>query len=329
MRVAINGFGRIGRCMFRAAADRDDIDIVAINDLADPDDLHYLLKYDSVHGSYDRGSLEDGALVFDDTSIPLYQEQDPSQLPWDAHGVDVALESTGVFRKRSGAAQHLDAGAEHVLISAPATSDDVPQIVYGVNHETYSGERVVSNASCTTNCLAPMAKVLHDRFGINTGLLTTVHAYTGSQKLIDGPLGKRRRGRSAAENIVPTTTGAANAVTSVIPELDGRLDGMAMRVPTPNGSVADLVVDLAQDVSVSDVNSAFKDAATNEMDGVLRYAEDALVSRDIIGDPHSCIIDGPSTMQVENGLVKALGWYDNEYGFACRMLDTARYVHRN
>lgn len=329
MRVAINGFGRIGRCVFRAAADDDNIEITAINDLADPDDLRYLLQYDSVHGTHNDVALEDRSLVYNGNRIPLYQEEDPAQLPWDDHRVDVALESTGVFRDRNGASQHLDAGADHVLISAPAKSDDIPQIVYGVNHDTYNGEKVVSNASCTTNCLAPMAQVLHDRFGIRSGLLTTVHAYTGSQNLIDGPSRKRRRGRSAAENIVPTSTGAADAVTTVIPALEGKLDGMAMRVPTPNGSVADLVVDLEQDVSVSAVNSAFHDASNDGLDGVLAYVEDDLVSRDIIGDPHSCIVDGPSTMTVEDGLIKVLGWYDNEYGFACRMLDTAKHIHRS
>lgn len=325
MRVAVNGFGRIGRCVLRAAADEDDIEIVAINDLADPADLRYLLKYDSVHGR-SPVELDENELVFNGSRIPVYQEKSPEKLPWDEHDVDVAFEATGVFRTTAEASKHLEAGAKKALISAPAKSPDVPQLVYGVNHETYDGEKVVSNASCTTNCLAPMAHVLHTTYGIRSGLLTTVHAYTGSQHLIDAPASKRRRGRSAAENIVPTTTGAANAVTTVIPELDGKLDGMAIRVPTPNGSVSDLVVDLEDDVTAADVNAAFRDAADGRLNGVLEYAEDELVSRDIIGNPHSTIIDGPSTMSLDNGMVKVLGWYDNEYGFSNRMLDVARHI---
>jgi glyceraldehyde 3-phosphate dehydrogenase len=327
MRVAINGFGRIGRCVYRAAADDPDIDIVAINDLSSPEDLHYLLQYDSVHGTYGGVDLDDGVLVRNGDRTPLYQRESPADLPWEQYDVDVALECTGVFRTKDDAARHLDAGAAKTLISAPPKSGGVPQLVYGVNHATYDGERVVSNASCTTNSLAPLAQVLHERFGIRSGLLTTVHAYTGSQKLIDGPSSKRRRGRAAAENIVPTTTGAANAVTTVIPELEGRLDGMAMRVPTPNGSVSDLVVDLAEDVPVDQINAAFREAAANDLDGVLRYTDDELVSRDILGDPHSCIVDGQSTMRTGNGMVKVLGWYDNEAGFAHRMLDTATHIH--
>lgn len=328
MNIAINGFGRIGRCVFRAAQDRDDITIAAINDLSDIDDLRYLLAYDSVHGQQHGVETDGNALLIDDTRIPVYSQEQPEDIPWTSHDIDVALESTGVFRDLDGASGHLDAGADKALISAPAKSEDIPQLVYGVNHDVYDGEWIVSNASCTTNCVAPMVKVLQDRFGIASGTLTTVHAYTRSQELIDGPSGKRRRGRAAAENIVPTSTGAAQAVTEVIPELEGRLDGMAMRVPTPNGSVTDLVVDLEDNVSADTVNSAFQNTAANELDGVLGYTDEELVSRDIVGRPESCIIDGQSTMHVKDGLVKVLGWYDNEYGFAHRMLDTAQHMHR-
>lgn len=331
MRIGLNGCGRIGRCVLRAAAQDERHDIVAINDMAAAEDLQYLLQYDSVHGQLDEVHLDGDALVVDGERIPVYNRKSPAALPWDEHGVDLVFEATGAFRHEEDAAQHLDAGADQVLLSAPPKSGDIPQYVYGVNHDEYSGERIVSNASCTTNCLAPMAKVLHDRFGIRSGMLTTVHAYTGSQNLIDRPpqsRKKRRRARAAAENIVPTSTGAADAVTTVIPELEGRLDGMAMRVPTPNGSISDLVVDLDADVSVDDVNAAFREAANNGMAGVLDYTEDDLVSQDIIGNPHSTIVDGGATMQVESGLFKVLGWYDNEYGFACRMLDMAAYMER-
>lgn len=326
MKVAINGFGRIGRCVLRAAEDRDDIDIVAINDLAGPEDAAYLLQYDSVHGRRDDVSLDGNTLRIGDREIPVLSEEEPGDLPWDEHDVDIAFECTGVFRTRDEAAQHLNAGAEKVIVSAPPKGDKpVPQYVYGVNHGDYDGQDIVSNASCTTNSIAPMAKVLHESFGIDRGLLNTVHAYTGSQRLIDGSSSKTRRGRAAAENIVPTTTGAANATTDILPELEGRIDGRATRVPTPNGSATYFSFVPEQDVTVADVNAALCDAAEREMSTVMGYTEDELVSRDIIGRPESVVVDGASTMAA-GGMIEVLGWYDNEYGFANRMMDLARHI---
>jgi glyceraldehyde 3-phosphate dehydrogenase len=328
IRVGLNGFGRIGRTVFRAALDDDRIDIVGINDVMDDEDMAYLAKYDTVMGRLDGVELSDGELAVPDAgfSTPLFGEHSPAKLPWDELDVDVAFECTGIFRSREDAAQYLDAGADKVLISAPPKGDEpVPQLVYGVNHDEYDGEEVVSNASCTTNSITPVAKVLDEEFGINAGQLTTVHAYTGSQALIDGPHAKQRRGRAAAENIVPTSTGAAQATTQVLPQLDGKLDGMAIRVPIPCGSITELVADLDADVTAGDVNSAFRAAADGDLAGVLGYTDEEIVSADILGLPFSTYVDLNST-NVVGGLTKILTWYDNEYGFSCRMLDVAEYI---
>jgi glyceraldehyde 3-phosphate dehydrogenase len=327
VRVGLNGFGRIGRSVFRAAIETPGVEIVGINDVMDDDDMRYLATYDSVGGRLPGVGLEDGHLVHDEDAIPLYDETDPGALPWDGNDVDVAFECTGLFRTYEDASGHLDAGADNVIISAPPKGDrEVLTVVYGVNHDEYAGEDVVSNASCTTNSIAPVAKVLDDEYGIASGLLTTVHSYTGSQNLIDGPNRKRRRGRAAAENIVPTSTGAAQATTEVLPRLEGKLDGMAMRVPTPNGSITDFTVDLEADAGRSEINEAFMDAAAGELSGVMGVTDEQVVSRDIIGEPFSTLVDLDSTMAIEGGLVKVLTWYDNEFGFANRMLDLGRYV---
>ncbi|SFL22450.1 glyceraldehyde 3-phosphate dehydrogenase [Halogranum rubrum] len=328
VRVGLNGFGRIGRNVFRAVMDDPRIELAGINDVMDFEDMAYLAKYDTVMGRLDGVELEDGHLTIEGTSVPLYNEQSPAELPWDELDVDVALECTGIFRTKDDASEHLKGGADKVVISAPPKGDKpVKQLVYGVNHDEYDGEDVVSNASCTTNSVTPVAKVLDEEFGINSGLLTTVHAYTGSQSLIDGPKGKTRRGRAAAENIVPTSTGAAQAATEILPQLDGKLDGMAIRVPVPNGSITELVVDLDGNPSAEDINEAFRDAADNELAGVLGYTDDEVVSSDILGWPFSSTVDLQSTNIVNDGeMAKILTWYDNEYGFSCRMLDMAAYV---
>jgi len=327
-RLGLNGFGRIGRTVFRAALDDDRVEIVGINDVMDDSDIEYLAKYDTIMGPLEGVELSDGELAVDgaDFSVPVHGETDPSKLPWDRQDVDVALECTGIFRTYEDASKHREAGADTVLISAPPKGETrVPQLVYGVNHDEYDGEDVVSNASCTTNSITPVAKVLDDSFGIDVGQLTTVHAYTGSQTLIDGPMAKKRRGRAAAENVVPTTTGAAKAATQVLPQLAGKLDGMAIRVPVPTGSITELVVDLDAEVSEGDVNGALREAADGEMAGVLGYTDDEVVSSDIVGLPFSSYVDLQST-NVVGGLTKILTWYDNEYGFSCRMLDVAEYV---
>jgi glyceraldehyde 3-phosphate dehydrogenase len=290
--------------------------------------MAYLAKYDTVMGRLDGVELVDGELVVEDAdfSVPLFGEMNPGDLPWDELDVDVAFECTGIFRTRDDAGRYLDAGADKVLISAPPKGDDpIPQLVYGVNHDEYDGEEIVSNASCTTNSVTPVAKVLDDEFGINAGQLTTVHAYTGSQSIIDGPHAKQRRGRAAAENIVPTSTGAAKAATQVLPQLEGKLDGMAIRVPIPCGSITELVVDLDEDVTEGDVNTAFREAGDGDLAGVLGYTDEEIVSSDILGLPFSTYVDLNST-NVVGGLTKILTWYDNEYGFSSRMLDVADYI---
>jgi glyceraldehyde 3-phosphate dehydrogenase len=295
--------------------------------LTDAETLATLLKYDSVHGTLDADVALDGdALVVDGDRFPVFAERDPASLPWGDLGCDVVIESTGIFRTRDKASAHLDAGADKVVISAPAKSEVDATVVLGVNgHEITGDEEIVSNASCTTNCLAPLVKVLNDEFGLKSGLMTTVHAYTSSQNLLDGPHKDLRRARTAAESIIPTTTGAAKAVGLVLPELDGKLDGMAMRVPTPDGSITDLVANLDQDVTVDDVNQAFEAAAQGEMEGILQYSEEPLVSRDIIHNPHSCIYDAPAAMTA-GSMVKILGWYDNEWGYACRTVDLVKHL---
>ncbi|MDT3433698.1 type I glyceraldehyde-3-phosphate dehydrogenase [Haloarcula sp. 1CSR25-25] len=328
VRVGLNGFGRIGRNVFRASLANDNVEVVGINDVMDDSEIDYFAQYDTVMGELEGASVDDGVLTVEGTDFEagVFHETDPTQLPWEDLDVDVALEATGIFRTKEDASQHLDAGADKVLISAPPKGDEpVKQLVYGVNHDEYDGEDVVSNASCTTNSITPVAKVLDEEFGINAGQLTTVHAYTGSQNLMDGPNGKPRRRRAAAENIIPTSTGAAQAATEVLPELEGKLDGMAIRVPVPNGSITEFVVDLDDDVTESDVNAAFEEAAAGELEGVLGVTSDDVVSSDILGDPYSTQVDLPST-NVVSGMTKILTWYDNEYGFSCRMLDVAEYI---
>ena len=328
VRVGLNGFGRIGRNVLRAVLDDPRIELVGINDVMDDEEMVYLAKYDTVMGRLDGLDFEDGHLTIGDTSVPLYNVQSPAELPWGDLDVDAALECTGIFRTYEDASAHVEAGADKVIISAPPKGDrPVKQIVYGVNHDEYDGEDVVSNASCTTNSVTPVASVLDEEFGVDSGLLTTVHAYTGSQNLIDGPKSKLRRGRAAAENIVPTTTGAAKATTEILPELEGKLDGMAIRVPVPNGSVTDLTVDLAGNPDAEEINDAFREAADGELAGVLGYTDDEVVSSDIVGLPFSSYVDLNSTRVINDGeLAKVLTWYDNEYGFSNRMLDVAAFV---
>jgi glyceraldehyde 3-phosphate dehydrogenase len=328
LRVAINGFGRIGRNYLRAAKKQQlDLDIVAVNDLTDTATLALLLKYDSVHGRYD-GTVETSGedLVVDGNTIKVLSERDPSALPWKDLEVDVVIESTGFFTKRDDAAKHLDAGAKKVLISAPAKGEDVT-IVLGANEGTYdpSAHDVVSMASCTTNSVVPMAKVLHDAFGITQGLMTTIHAYTGDQNIHDAPHRDPRRARAAAVSIVPTTTGAAQAASLALPELEGKLSGMALRVPIPDGSITDLTLILDREVTKDEINAAMKEAAEGVLQGILQYSEEPLVSIDIVGNPYSCVFDAPSTLA--NGrLVKVLGWYDNEMGYSTRLAEATVYL---
>lgn len=325
MRVAINGFGRIGRNVFRIIASRpeSDIEVVAINDLSDDDILAYLLEYDSVMGRFGQEvSVADGVMTVGEHEIQMLMERDPSQLPWEELGVDVVIEATGVFRDRAALEQHLEAGAKRVILTVPAKDEIDETVVLGVNDEVLGADDLlVSNASCTTNCLAPLAKVLDDEFGIKSGVMTTVHAYTNDQRLADVPHADLRRSRAATENIIPTTTGAAKAVGKVLPELDGKLDGMAMRVPVPDGSTVDLVVELEKDVTVEEVNAAVKAAGGGPLAGILEYNEDAIVSTDIIGNPHSSIFDAAGTHVLGGNLVKVMSWYDNEWGYSNRVVD--------
>jgi len=326
--VAINGFGRIGRNFLRATLKEGiDLDIVAVNDLTDTTALAMLLKYDSVHGRFD-GTVEvDGAdLVVNGKRIKVLSERDPASLPWSDLGVDIVIESTGFFTQRDAAAKHLEAGAKKVIISAPAKGED-KTIVMGANDDEYDpgAHDVISMASCTTNSVVPMAKVLHDAFGIEQGLMTTIHAYTGDQRLHDAPHKDPRRARAAALSMVPTTTGAAKATSLALPEMQGRLDGYAMRVPTPSGSATDLTLLLSKEVTKDEVNSAMKAAAEGPLQGILEYTEDPIVSVDIIGNPHSCIFDSGVTI-TSGRMVKVLGWYDNEMGYSTRLADFTRFV---
>jgi glyceraldehyde 3-phosphate dehydrogenase len=328
VKVGINGFGRIGRNVFRAALNNSNIEIVAINDLTDAKMLAHLLKYDSVHGTLSEQVTVDGEyLVVGGKKVKVLAERDPAQLGWGDLGVEVVVESTGRFTKRDGAAKHLEAGAKKVIISAPATDEDIT-IVMGVNEEKYdpANHHVISNASCTTNCLAPFAKVLQSQFGIKRGMMTTVHSYTNDQQILDLPHKDYRRARAAAQNIIPTTTGAARAVALVLPELKGKLNGMAMRVPTPNVSVVDLVAELEKDVTVEEVNGALKAAAEGELKGILAYTELPLVSRDFNGTTVSSTIDALSTMVLDGNMVKVLSWYDNEFGYSNRVVDLVDYI---
>ena len=320
-KVAINGFGRIGRLTFRALLSKSNVDIVALNDLTNTKTLAHLLKYDSVHGKFD-GTVEatDDALIVNGKTIKVYAERDPAALPWADLGVEIVLESTGIFRDEAGAGKHITAGAKKVVISAPAKGD-IPTVVLGVNDDTLTGdETIMSNASCTTNCLAPFAKVLDDNFGLVQGYITTIHAYTGDQALVDGPHSDLRRARAAAINMVPTSTGAAKAVGLVLPHLRGKLDGIAIRVPTPTGSCTDLVAVLEKETTAEEINAAMKAAAEGPMKGVLKYTEDPIVSSDIVGDSHSSIFDAGLT-SVNGKLVKVVSWYDNEAGYSYRSAD--------
>ncbi|MCH9045139.1 MAG: type I glyceraldehyde-3-phosphate dehydrogenase [SAR324 cluster bacterium] len=323
--IGINGFGRIGRNVLRAARGNADFDVKLINDITDARTMAHLLKYDSNYGTY-AGQVfaEDGALIVDDRRIRVTSERDPARLPWSEMGVEVALECTGLFNTREGGEKHLAAGAKKVLYSAPAKGEDIT-IVAGVNFDQYdkSTHQLISNASCTTNCLAPVAKVLHERFGIRHALMTTIHAYTNDQPTLDMPHSDLRRARAAGLSMIPTTTGAAKAIGLVLPELKGRLDGLAIRVPTPTVSMVDLTAELEGPVSADAVNQALKEAAEGALQGILGYSEEPLVSVDFKGDPRSSIVDAPSTAVIGGTLVKVLAWYDNEWGFSNRMVDIA------
>ncbi len=330
-RVGINGFGRIGRQVFKIIQEgfADELDVVAVNDLTDNETLVYLLKYDSVYGKYP-GTVEASgeAITVDGKSIAALEIRDPKQLPWEDMGVDIVLESTGVFREVDQVAWHLEAGASKVIISAPAKGECCT-VVLGVNAGTYdpASDNIVSNASCTTNCLAPMCNVLNDSFGIRRGLMTTVHSYTSDQRLLDFPHSDLRRARAAALNIIPTSTGAAAAIGLVIPELAGKMDGMALRVPTPTGSIVDLVVEVEQATDQDAVNAAFQAAAAEgDLVGYLAYSDEPIVLQDIVGDPASCVFDSLETMVLDGTLVKVLGWYDNEWGYSCRTVELMKLL---
>ena len=328
LKVAINGFGRIGRMVFRAGFSNPDIELVAINDLTDIATLAHLLKYDSVHGAFGEDvSSGERSLIINGKEIEIYSEKDPSRLPWGELGVETVFECTGLFRDRESASGHLDAGAEKVIISAPAKSPDIT-VVMGVNEQEYDAKthHIVSNASCTTNCLAPVCKVLLDHFGIEKGLMTTTHAYTGDQRLLDFPHKDLRRARAAGLSMIPTTTGAAKAVALVLPQLDGKLNGMAIRVPTPNVSVVDLVVQLTKPTTADAVNQAMEAASKSSLKGILAYSDEPLVSIDFNGDACSSVIDGISTKVIENNMVKVLAWYDNEWGYSNRVKDLLKFI---
>ena len=324
IRIGINGFGRIGRLVYRAGVERDGFEFVAVNDITDAATLAHLLKYDSVHGRFP-GSIEvgEGAFIINGRELKVLAERDPKALPWAGLGVDVVVESTGIFVTPEQVQMHLDAGAGKVVLTVPPKGGDLDaMVVLGVNDEVLTEDvRTVSIASCTTNCVAPMAKVLHDAFGLKHGLMTTIHAYTNDQCILDLVHKDLRRARAAAMNIIPTTTGAARAVGKIIPDLTGKLDGMAIRVPVPDGSVVDLIAYLEQDVTAESVNAAFREAAEDPMKGILEYSDEPLVSSDIIGNPHSCVFDSLSTMVIAGHMVKTIGWYDNEWGYSHRVVD--------
>jgi glyceraldehyde 3-phosphate dehydrogenase len=330
-KVGINGFGRIGRNFLRASYKDPDIEILAVNDITDSKTLAHLLKYDSVLGilEADIQATED-AIIVDGKKIKVLAEKDPGHLPWKDLGISIVIESTGLFRKRQDALKHIEqGGAEKVIISAPATEPDVT-LVLGVNEETYDPDKhnIISNASCTTNCLAPVVKVLHDEFGIEKGFMTTIHAYTGDQRLLDAPHKDLRRARAAAVSQIPTTTGAAKAVGIVIPELKGKIDGIAIRVPTANVSVVDLVALLKKNATAEQANAAFKKAAEGSLKGILQFTDEPLVSVDFMANPHSAIVDGDYTRIIDDNMVKVLAWYDNEWGYSCRMIDLIKYMYR-
>lgn len=329
VRVAINGFGRIGRMVCKAGIDDDSIDFVAVNDLTDTKTLAHLFKYDSTFGIFPgEVHAKENSIVINGREIKVVSEKDPSKLPWKELDIDLVVESTGRFRSGEEARQHIKAGAKKVLISAPPKSDDVPVFVKGVNEDKYDKEKddVISNASCTTNCLAPIVKVLNDNYGLERGFMTTIHSYTSDQRLVDGPHKDLRRARAAAMNIVPTTTGAAKAVTKVIPELKGKLDGIAMRVPTVDGSITDFVCELKKEVTKEQLNELFRNVAEHHLRGVLEYSDLPLVSRDVIGNPHSSIFDSGLTNVIEGKFVKVVSWYDNEWGYSNRMVDLIKMM---
>ncbi len=330
-KIGINGFGRIGRSFLRLALDNRSVECVAVNDLTDSKTLAHLFKYDSVHGVYPgKVKAQDGGMVIDGRQIKILSVKDPSELPWKDLGVHVVIEGTGIFRDKASASKHLEAGAKKVLITAPAKKEDIT-IVMGVNEKKYDPDthHVISNASCTTNCLAPVAKVLLDNFGIKKGLMTTIHAYTNDQRLLDFPHKDLRRARSAAMSMIPTTTGAAVAVSLVLPELKGKLDGLAIRVPTPNVSVVDLVVELGKDATEDAVNGALKKAAEGELKGILAYSEEDLVSIDFNDSTYSSIVDAPNTAVIKGNMAKVIAWYDNETGYSARLVDLVEYIGKN
>jgi len=330
IRVSINGFGRIGRTMLRYALKEKGIDIVAINDLTDAKTLAHLFKYDSVHGVFPgRVECNDKELIINGKSIKIFSVKNPEELPWKQEKIDIVVESTGIFTSREKAEMHIRAGAKKVIISAPATGEDIT-VVMGVNHQLYDGEKhnIISNASCTTNCLAPVAKVINDHFGLEKGLVTTVHSYTNDQNILDLPHKDLRRARAAAMSMIPTTTGAAKAVSLVLPELKGKLDGMAVRVPTPNVSIVDLVAVLKKKTDTDKVNAVFKKAAKGELKGFLGYSEEPLVSIDFNGNALSSIVDASCTKVMDGNLVKVLSWYDNESGFSKRLVDLINYMQK-
>ena len=329
-RIGINGFGRIGRQVLRATLERhsDKLEVVAVNDLSDSKTNAHLFKYDSSYGIYP-GEVKptEKGISIEGKEIQVLAERDPSKLPWGDLGIDIVVESTGIFTDAEKAAGHITGGAKKVIISAPARNEDV-MVVLGVNQDKYepSKHRILSNASCTTNCIANMVKVLHDNFTVKYGMMNTIHAYTNDQRILDQTHEDLRRARSAAQNIIPTTTGAARAVGSILPELQGKIHGMSLRVPVSTGSITDFVAEIEKTASVYDINEAFKSAAANELNGILEYTEDPIVSSDIVKNPHSCIIDGLSTMVMEGNMVKVLGWYDNEWGYSCRTSDLCAFL---
>jgi glyceraldehyde 3-phosphate dehydrogenase len=327
IRVGINGFGRIGRMVFRAAENFDDVEVVGINDLLDPDYLAYMLKHDSVHGRFKGEVAVDGnSLIVNGKNIRLTAERDPSQLKWDEINADVVIESTGLFLTKETAQKHIDAGAKKVILSAPS-KDDTPMFVYGVNDDSYAGEAIISNASCTTNCLAPVAKVIHDNFGLKRGLMTTVHAATATQKTVDGPSMKDwRGGRGILENIIPSSTGAAKAVGVVMPELNGKLTGMSFRVPTSDVSVIDLTVEMEKDASYEEICAAMKKASEGSMKGVLAYTEEKVVSTDFRGEACTSTFDAGAGIAMDGTFVKLISWYDNEWGYSCKVIEMARVI---
>lgn len=328
LKLAINGFGRIGRLVFREAMKTNEFEVVAVNDLTDAKQLAHLLKYDSVHGVYNADvQHEEDAFIVNDKRVQVFSETNPENLPWKELNVDVVLECTGIFRSTEEVSKHIQAGAKKAILSAPAKGD-MPTFVMGVNHTEYDpkNHHVISNASCTTNCLAPVAKILDEKFGIKRGLMTTIHSYTNDQRVLDLPHKDARRSRAANLSMIPTTTGAAIAVSKVLPQLKGKLDGFSMRVPTPNVSCVDLVAELNKDVTVETVNAAFEEAAKGELEGILDYSELPLVSVDYNGNAHSATIDALSTMVLDDNMIKVVAWYDNEVGYAARLMDLALYI---